>query len=65
MKRIIGVAKPLLVVTLLAGVLSACHGHHGGYGYRDGGYYGQRGGYGYSGGYARSYDRGYRGGYYR
>ena len=62
MTRIISVLKPLLVVTALAGVLSACHGHHGGYGYRDGGYYGSQGGYGYHDGGRRGY-RG--GGYYR
>ena len=61
MYRIIGVLKPLLVVTALAGVLSACHGHHGGYGYRDGGYHGPRASSGYYGGY----HGGYRGGYYR
>ena len=63
MTRIIGVLKPLLVVTALAGILSACHHYHPGghYGYRDGGYHGPRGGPAYHGGY----HRGYRGGYYR
>ena len=60
MTRIIGVLKPLLVVTVLAGFLSACHHYHDGYyGYRDGGYHGPRGGYGYQGGYHGGYRHGY------
>ena len=62
MTRFIGVLKPLLIVTALTGLLSACHHYHGGHGYYGGGggYYGGGGGV-YHGGY-RS---GYRGGYYR
>lgn len=59
MARFIGILKPLLFVTAVAGLLSACHHYHDGYGYRGGGYYGNS--YGYHGGY----HRGYRGGYYR
>ncbi|WP_374446752.1 hypothetical protein [Stella sp.] len=59
MTRIVGVLKPLLVVTALAGILSACHYHGGHYGYRDGGYHGPRGGYGYQGGYHGGYRHGY------
>lgn len=59
MTRFIGVLKPLLMVTALAGMLSACHHYHGGgYGYGGGGYYGSHGP-------SQGYHRGYRGGYYR
>ncbi|ROQ01855.1 hypothetical protein EDC65_1042 [Stella humosa] len=60
MSRISSVLKPLLVVTALAGFLSACHGHHGGY--RDGGYYGPRAN---SSGYYDGYRRGPQRGYWR
>ena len=54
MTRVMSYLKPLAVVTVLAGLLSACHYHD--HGYRGGGYYGSHGGGGYYGGY-----RGHRG----
>lgn len=56
MTRVISYLKPLAVVTVLAGLLSACHYHDHGY-YRGGGYYGYHGGGGYHGGYR--HHRGY------
>ncbi|MGE0719703.1 MAG: hypothetical protein AB7P02_29940 [Alphaproteobacteria bacterium] len=60
MTRIVGFVKPLVLVTLVAGLLAGCHHYHGGgYGYRDG----YRNHYGYGGGYyGHSH---YRGGYWR
>ncbi|MCC7276164.1 MAG: hypothetical protein IT561_26090 [Alphaproteobacteria bacterium] len=62
MTRIPGFVKPLVLVTLVAGLLGGCHHYDGYYGGRGYGYHdGNRGGYGH--GYYQG--RSYHGGYWR